>query len=48
MKYSLWVGGTEVTDILLSLEEVEKLAWQYESDGYEDIHIMPYEEDHEN
>ena len=32
-KFSVWVGGTEVNDQLLTREEAENLAFEYEDDG---------------
>lgn len=37
--YSVWVGGVEVNDYLLSKEEAEELAESYRLDGYSDIVI---------
>lgn len=36
-KYTVWVGGTEVTDKKLTKSEAEKLAKKYEKDGYDDV-----------
>ena len=38
-KFSVWVGGTEVNDQLLTREEAENLAFEYEKDGYDDVII---------
>ena len=38
-KFSVWVGGTEVNDQLLTREEAEILAFEYEDDGYDDVII---------
>ena len=38
-KFSVWVGGTEVNDQLLTREEAENLAFEYEDDGYDDVII---------
>ncbi len=36
-KFSVWVGGTEVNDYLLTREQAENLAFEYE--GYDDVII---------
>tara|TARA_R100001086_G_scaffold19610_1_gene9488 strand:- start:135 stop:278 length:144 start_codon:yes stop_codon:yes gene_type:complete len=38
-KYSVWVGGAEVNDYYLNLEQAESLKKVYLNDGYEDIYI---------
>jgi hypothetical protein len=38
-KFSVWVGGTEVNDQLLTREEAEILAFEYEDNGYDDVII---------
>ena len=38
-KFSVWVGGTEVNDQLLTREEAEILAFEYEDNGYGDVII---------
>ena len=38
-KFSVWVGGTEVNDYLLTREEAENLAFEYEDEGYDDVII---------
>ena len=38
-KFSVWVGGTEVNDQLLTREQAENLAFEYEDDGYDDVII---------
>ena len=35
--YTVWVGGTEVNDHLLSKDKAEKLAKEYTDDGYDDV-----------
>lgn len=42
-KYSLWVGGVEVNDHLLTLEEVKKLEKEYTLKGYLDVELDCYE-----
>lgn len=39
-KYSVFVGGTEVNDYLLTRKEAENLASEYEDDGYDDVVIQ--------
>ncbi len=41
-KYSVWVGGVEVNDYLLSKQEAENLANEYKKDGYDDVQIEKY------
>ena len=38
--YTVWVGGVEVNDFLLSKREAEKLAEKYINDGYDDVQII--------
>jgi len=38
-KYTLWVGGGEVNNHLLTLEEVKALEEEYISKGYLDVVI---------
>jgi hypothetical protein len=38
IKYTVWVGGTEVNDYYLESEaDAEKLADEYREDGYDDV-----------
>lgn len=37
--YSVFCGGAEVNDYYLTKEQAEKLAFEYEIDGYEDVTI---------
>jgi len=37
--YTVWVGGTEVNDYLLSLADAEKVKQEYNNDGYDDVII---------
>ena len=37
--YSVWVGGVEVNDTLLTKAEAEDLANEYKADGYDDVII---------
>ncbi len=38
--YTVWVGGTEVNDYLLTLSDAQDLADRYKSDGYDDVCIQ--------
>lgn len=44
-KYTVWVGGTEVNDYHLSLDEAQRLAYEYQNDGYDDVIIEEIKED---
>ncbi len=37
--YTVWVGGSEVNDSYLTKDEAEKLAFEYEDEGYDDVII---------
>jgi hypothetical protein len=37
--FTVWVGGVEVNDYYLTLEQAEELAKEYEMDGYDDVQI---------
>ena len=37
--YSVFVGGTEVNDYLLTKEQAENLAQEFIDDGYDDVEI---------
>jgi len=37
--FTVWVGGVEVNDYYLTLEQAEELAKEYELDGYNDVQI---------
>lgn len=39
-KYTVWVGGVEVNDYLLTITEAKILAGIYEEEGYEDVMIQ--------
>jgi hypothetical protein len=43
--YSVWVGGVEVNDTLLTKAEAEDLANEYKADGYDDVIIDDYREE---
>ena len=41
IRYTVWVGGTEVNDSYLkSSEEAEELANKYREEGYDDVRIF--------
>jgi len=42
-KYTVWVGGTEVNDYLLPLEEAIELANDWSERGYSDVKLDKYE-----
>ena len=42
-KYTVWVGGVEVNDNLLTKDEAEALKDEYINDGYDDVVIDKYE-----
>jgi len=39
VKYSVWVGGTEVNDVYLTKDEADTLAMEYIEDGYDDVFV---------
>lgn len=41
-KYTVWVGGIEVNDTLISKEEAVELANSFRKQGYRDVHIEKY------
>ena len=41
--YSVFVGGVEVNDYLLSLKEANKLMLKWLDKGYDDVGIVRYE-----
>ena len=43
--YSVWAGGVEVNDNLLSLKEAEALAAELIEQGYDDVGITNYEDE---
>jgi hypothetical protein len=43
--YSVWAGGVEVNDNLLSLKEAEALAADLIDQGYDDVAITSYEDE---
>lgn len=40
IKYTVWVGGTEVLDHYVDRETAEQTAKQYTNDGYDDVAIQ--------
>lgn len=42
--YTVWVGGVEVNDEMLTKEEAEKLAQKYIADGYDDVQVENVED----
>lgn len=42
-QYSVFVGGGEVNDELLSIDEAEALAEKYKKDRYDDVSILMYD-----
>jgi|TARA_R100000093_G_C1874060_1_gene52198 hypothetical protein len=43
IRYTVWVGGTEVNDSYLkSSEDAEVLANKYRDKGYDDVRISSY------
>lgn len=41
-KYTVWVGGIEVNDLLMSEKEAFELANLYRLRGYDDVHVEKY------
>jgi hypothetical protein len=39
MKYTVWVGGVEVNDYLLTKDDAETLANEYKNENYDDVVI---------
>ncbi len=44
-RFTVWVGGTEVNDYLLTHAQAIKLAEVWKQDGYEDVAIDEYKGD---
>lgn len=42
-KYSVWVGGTEANNYLLTKFEADSLAYEYKEKGYNDVSVDEYE-----
>jgi len=43
-RYSVYVGGIEVNDFYLTLDEAKRLKKEYDDDGYDDAIIVKYED----
>lgn len=41
-RYSVWVGGTEVTDHLVTKEVADTIALFWQNRGYDDVAIDEY------
>ena len=44
IRFSVWVGGVEVNDNLLTLDEAQRIAKNWLDDGYDDVQIDAYRE----
>ena len=42
-KYTVWVGGTEVNDYLLTLDDAIELANKFSVRGYSDVKLDKYQ-----
>ena len=42
--FSVWVGGVEVNDNLLTLDEAQRIARNWIDDGYDDVQLDVYRE----
>lgn len=42
--FTVWVGGFEVNNYYMTKEDAEKLAFEYEVDGYDDVAIEKVEQ----
>jgi len=42
-KYSVWVGGTEVNDYLLTLDDATMIVYEWTERGYDEVGITKYE-----
>lgn len=38
-KYSVWVGGIEVNDYLLTESEAKAVAREYQADAYDEVQV---------
>ena len=43
--YTVFVGGVEVNDYLLSKDTAETVAQEYIDEGYDDVEIQQYPEE---
>jgi len=41
-KFTVWVGGVEVTDYLLTKQEAKQINLEYIIQGYTDVKIKTY------
>ena len=39
-RYTVWVGGVEVTDLYVSVSEAREIAQEYIDDGYADVKVV--------
>lgn len=39
--FTVWVGGVEVNDYYMSIEDATDLAAEYVNDKYDDVYIQP-------
>ena len=44
IRFSVWVGGVEVNDNLLTLDEAQRIAKNWLDGGYDDVQIDAYRE----
>jgi len=42
--YTVWVGGIEATDYLLTLAQADSIAQNWIDDGFDDVQIAVYRE----
>jgi hypothetical protein len=42
-RFTVWVGGAEVNDVLLTKQKADDLALEYEEDGYDDVVVEEVE-----
>ena len=43
--FSVWVGGVEVNDHLLNLDQAQRLKQAWVDDGYDDVVVDKYDRD---
>jgi hypothetical protein len=43
MRYTVWVGGGEVTDYYVDLETAKRIANHWLSEGYDDVSVEEIE-----
>mgnify|MGYP003649263805 FL=1 len=44
-KYTVWVGGVEVNDYYLTLENATRLSNEWKDDGHDDVTIQEVDDD---